>query len=299
MVYILGYGRSGSTLLERLIGAYPDVFSCGELAVLPQVIDSSIAYCACGMLPKECLFWREVISDWQSHVQDFSRTEYITLQLRYERLGILLNPLQSFSIKSKACARYAEYTRTLLEAIANKSGASVLVDSSKHPARAFALQQIPGMEVVVVHLVRDVRGVVYSLGTAYKKSPPDGVERDIKKRNILRSVCAWAITNYFCERVRARADRSSMLVRYEDYVTNPDVMLPKIIEFVEISNMNPIAFGDKPTKPSHQIAGNRSRMRSVNQIAIDETWRTNLSVAIQKGLYLIAWPFMRRYRYKP
>ena len=46
--------------------------------------------------------------------------------------------------------------------LARVTGASVIVDSSKSPALAALLTQVPGIELHVVHLVRDLRGVVSS-----------------------------------------------------------------------------------------------------------------------------------------
>src|SRR3712207_8630396 len=43
------------------------------------------------------------------------------------------------------------------------SGKPVIVDSSKSPARALALGMVPGIDLYVVHLVRDGRGVATSL----------------------------------------------------------------------------------------------------------------------------------------
>src|SRR6185312_6340404 len=175
VIYIAGDGRSGSTLLDRLIGAYPGVFSCGELGNLLQSTASSEQLCACGDRAQACGFWHEVLRRWSVMVPDFTEREYRGLQRRYERLRHLLHPHhdQALTLDDPRFARYAEYTGALFNAIADLSGATVIVDSSKSPARALALSRIPGLEVRMLHLVRDVRGVAYSLRKLSTPKPGD------------------------------------------------------------------------------------------------------------------------------
>lgn len=40
-LFIVGFFRSGTTLLEQMLSRHPDVHACGELGLLPQLIDTS------------------------------------------------------------------------------------------------------------------------------------------------------------------------------------------------------------------------------------------------------------------
>ena len=60
VVFIGGFGRSGSTLLERMLGCLDGVVTLGEVGHLWQrgiVNDES---CACGQPFSRCPFWSEV-----------------------------------------------------------------------------------------------------------------------------------------------------------------------------------------------------------------------------------------------
>jgi hypothetical protein len=57
--------------------------------------------------------------------------------------------------------RMAEILRSLYSAIAQVSG-GVIVDSSKTPSYLFLLQRVEGIDLRLLHLVRDSRGVAYS-----------------------------------------------------------------------------------------------------------------------------------------
>jgi len=300
VVYIAGDGRSGSTLLDRLIGAYPGVFSCGELNNLLQSTASPDQLCACGTRARDCGFWREILIRWSEAVPDFTEREYRGLQRRYERLRSLVRPRneRKLTLKDPRFARYAEYTSALFNAIADLSGAEVIVDSSKSPARALALSRVPGLEVSMLHLVRDVRGVAYSLRKlchAHAHLP----RSTHHPQSNLRHAATWAVVNFFCERVMPKIPGPNLFSRYEDYTKDPDSMLTAVANLIGRDRIVYAAGADYLMTQGHQVAGNDARMRPVQQIATDETWRQKFGFTMQKGLYLLVLPLMLHYRYRP
>ncbi len=149
---------------------------------------------------------------------------------------------QELTLDDPRFARYAEYTGALFNAIADLSGADVIVDSSKSPARALALSRTPGLDVRMLHLVRDVRGVAYSLRKLSAPKPGEDL----------------------------------LGVARIPYATGADYLKTQ----------------------GHQVAGNEGRMRPVQAIATDETWRQKFGFGMQKGLYLLVLPLMLHYRYR-
>ncbi len=298
IVYIAGDGRSGSTLLDRLIGAFPGVFSCGELGNLLQSTSSFDEYCACSARAHECHFWNGVIERWSEAVPGFSPAEYRALQLRYERLRSLFRPFKGSAFASPRFVRYAEYTRALFTVISELSGAEMIVDSSKNPARALALSRVEGLDLKLLHLVRDVRGVAYSLRIPYRERPKEGPYANVRRRSNLRFAGTWALVNYFCERVRAETGRPYLFVRYEDYTADPEGVLTKIAALLDVPRIRYDDGAGHLLKQGHQVAGNEVRMRPIQKISTDEAWRSYFNSAMQKGLYLLVLPLMRRYRYR-
>lgn len=300
VVYIAGDGRSGSTLLDRLIGAYSGVFSCGELGnLLPSTIASD-QLCACGARARDCGFWRSVLTRWSEAVPDFTEREYRGLQRRYERLRTLLRPFSARELTqdNPRFARYAEYTLALFRVIAEASGAEVIVDSSKSPARALALSRMPGLEVNMLHLVRDVRGVAYSL-RKLNNAAQAGKGNKIPRRSNLRFAGTWAVVNFFCERVMPKIPGPNLFARYEDYTKDPDGMLTAVATLIGRDRIAYAAGADYLLTQGHQVAGNDARMRPVQQILTDETWRKQFGFAMRKGLYILVLPMMLHYRYRP
>lgn len=298
VLYIAGDGRSGSTLLDRLIGAYPGAFSCGELGNLLQSTNSVDEHCACSELARECLFWQRVMREWRAAVPGFSQDEYWMLQQRYERLRSMFRPFNDLSFGSRKFARYGEYTLALFRAISDLSGARVIVDSSKSPARALALSRVPGLDLRMLHLVRDVRGVAYSLRIPYRERPKEGPFANVKRRSNLRFVATWALVNFFCERVRAKLTHPILFIRYEDYTANPDVVLSGVASLLGVPRIGYEKGASHLLKQGHQIAGNVIRLGPVQKVAPDENWRSYFGSVMQKAMYLLVLPLMLRYRYR-
>jgi hypothetical protein len=237
---------------------------------------------------------------WSESVQDFTEREYRSLQRRYERLRSLLRPRndRELSMEDPRFARYAEYTLALFNAIADLSGAAVIVDSSKSPARALALSRMPGLDLRMLHLVRDVRGVAYSLRKLSAPKPGEPRSRQPKRRSNLRFAGTWAVVNYFCERVRPKIPGPNLFTRYEDYTADPDGMLQAVAELLGMERIPYAAGASYLMTQGHQVAGNEARMRPVQAIATDETWRRQFGFGMQKGLYLLVLPLMLHYRYR-
>src|SRR5690349_2184383 len=60
VLFIAGAARSGSTLLDRVIGMHEGFCSSGELTFIWQRSYRENQLCGCGVPFHECEFWREV-----------------------------------------------------------------------------------------------------------------------------------------------------------------------------------------------------------------------------------------------
>ena len=82
VVYIMGYGRSGSTVLDTVLGNVDGVESVGELANVARSGWRGEEPCACGRLARDCSFWSSVRRRWEERGGDLDR--YLALQARHE-----------------------------------------------------------------------------------------------------------------------------------------------------------------------------------------------------------------------
>jgi hypothetical protein len=106
---------------------------------------------------------------------------------------------------SRAFGEYKNHVLGLYEAIEKVSGKEVIVDSSKNPVRAFALTQIKDIDLRLVHLVRDVRGVVCSVMKPHRKDPSKGVQKDLEPIPLWRAALMWRVINHLSEMALAES----------------------------------------------------------------------------------------------
>ncbi|MDP9439576.1 MAG: sulfotransferase, partial [Actinomycetota bacterium] len=234
VLYIMGSGRSGSTVLDIVLGNHPVMESVGELTNLPRsgwggapVTRSSI--CACGRRVADCPFWSAVRREWVARVGEEGAARYPTLRASFERYRRLPRLLAELRRPSDRFREYGGLTRALFEAIRATSGKEVVVDSSKNPLRALALSDTPGVDLRLIHLTRDARGVVASRKKAFKKDEGAGLARDIKPQPVWSSAALWIFFNLLSELACRRVGpEKSVRVRYEAFAQRPAVTLKAI-----------------------------------------------------------------------
>jgi hypothetical protein len=116
---------------------------------------------------------------------------------------------------------YRRVAEELYRAITRATGGKFIVDTSHYPLRARELQALGGIDPYLLYLVRDPQSVVASFNrhdvAQYTKS------------TVTTNVYLW-LTNLLAVLtfLRHRADRR-MLVRYEDFVADPQATLRDVL----------------------------------------------------------------------
>ena len=126
---------------------------------------------------------------------------------------------------------YLDVHHRLYRAVAAVSGAEVVVDASKSTAQLFALRRIRGLDLRVVNLVRDSRGVANSWNKSgiVKPQSTDGALMGTYAPH--RLAVLWAALQLECAVLRAAAPHSAR-VRYEDLVAAPRPTLERALREV-------------------------------------------------------------------
>lgn len=299
LVYIAGYGRSGSTLLSIMLGQQRKIFGAGEITTLARHVWKNNEYCSCGSSIQTCVFWRKAIDLWlEGQVATFL-SDYAKLQDRFESMFSISRMLRH-TLERGRFEEYSRHTLRLLRTIAAQSDRSLVVDSSKLPGRAAALASIPGLEVYVIHLVRDGRGVAWSLLKSYERDERVGLQKEIKPKPVMRTAFRWASVNLATEFLASSLGQQRFIrVRYEDFTRDPGESLVKIGDMIGVDFGQGIAAiqARKPLEPGHQMAGNRLRMSTAIELSPDIKWKSQMPDRKQ-ALFtrLCAW-LLRRYGY--
>jgi hypothetical protein len=291
VIFIAGYGRSGSTLLDIALGQHPAVFGAGEMTGLTRRVWAANEFCACGKRVRSCPFWAQVVASWSEN-----RAEPISKYL-IEQSGTESILSWKRLIRARR-RRLAFLTRELFEQVSEAAAGSILVDSSKLPGRGFALKAAPGIELYLVHLVRDPRAVIWSKMKRIKRKVEAGVQRELRPRPLLYTALRWIVINIASEMLAARIGRRrTVRVRYEDFVADPKSTLARVLALVgeRVENM-PDGISAR-LRPHHQVSGSRHRMQKELLISMDEQWRSSMPTLKQRVVAIVCAPLLWRYGY--
>jgi hypothetical protein len=323
VVKLTGLGRSGSTILDVVLGTHPQIESVGEVGNIVRngwISRESlrgipkdrlrVPICTCGKrldvlyvdTPEEaCPFWSSVRREWVERTDRDSIESYPKLQNDFELKRRWPRLLYEKRRPSAPFRSYARLTRTFFESIRAVSGKPIIVDSSKSPARALAFGMIPGIDLYVVHFVRDGRGVITSLRKTFKKDLQAGIMWDHKGHPMWKTVVRWTVLNLASEWVCTQlGPERTMRLRYEDFVADPKAALERIGSLIELdlTKVAHAASSGKPMQAGHNIGGNRTKKSGTITLRPDaEEWRSALSPTEQRLSWMLMGWLMRRYGY--
>jgi len=275
VLFIGGYGRSGSTLLDRVLGQIPGFFSVGELRHVFQEGFVENRRCGCGEPFLECPFWRGVTRRAFGQLTAAELDDLTALKGRVDHWwrAPLLGRRIGGRERRRDVDRYRRVLRRLYAAIAAESGASVLIDSSKDVSHGYALRGLDDtIDLRVLHLVRDARAVAWSW-QRQKFNP--GAGRQMDRHSLLKTSAEWSAINTLTRLHRPTGARYTTL-HYGDFTADPAGSVDRVLRFLdEPSRPNPVA-PDRTVHlgPNHTAAGNPNRFKQ-GEIAIrpDDEWR--------------------------
>lgn len=296
VLYVLGRGRSGSTIFAQTLGALDGFFSAGEVRVLWDPVLRHDSPCACGEPITRCPIWSQVLKRLHRVDRDQAR-RWQREVVRESRLPRLLRHPDDDG-RWPALAGYRQLMSQVYTAITEVTGCRIVVDSSKRPSYALVLRGMPGVESYFVQLVRDPRASAYSWRT---RRHTGAAGTTVRQRGALDATLRWNLLNLGAEAVLRSAgpDRTRQL-RYEDFAAAPRDAVATVSALV---NGPPAgtAFVDErtvQTPASHALAGNPSRQQT-GPVVIrpDGEWRAAQRPADRWIASAVALPLLRRYGY--
>lgn len=302
VLYIAGAGRSGSTLLELILGNLSGYSSVGEVRYFWEYWADRGWLCGCGRLlagysmgDRPCPFWSEVIARLPKEKLDQLRTEAERFD-RTRNLPLFAVPLGN---TRKPPQSLIDGTGQLYRAIWEVSGRQVIVDSSKVPSHLYILQQVPDIDLRVLHLVRDARAVAYS----WNKRPKQELGKAhpgtaMPASSTLKSLVVWNVENVYAAKFGRRANHYAVM-RYEDFTSSPAVVLKEALSQLGLDGSAlDLHNGKFSGLLTHSVGGNPLRFgRTEFQIKPDNEWQQSLTGSARLWQGLVAYPLLRRFGY--
>ena len=290
-------------MLDIVLGSHPDIEGVGALSKLPRSgwTQDDDRRCACGSPIHACPYWTEVFERWSEIVGVGGLGRYINLQARYEQSTkgwprLLVEQRRP----SPAFLEYARMTAALYRSIGAVSGKPVILDSSKKPVRTYALIASGELDVRVLHLVRDGRGVVWSRMKPLPRDVEAGVPSARLPTSPWRTTLHWCQSNIESEWVTRRAGRShGARIGYESLVDTPGALLQRIspIVGVDLSEVMERIEDGGAMHAGHRVGGNRMRFAGEVRLRPDLEWTTKLPSSDSATFWRMAGWLARRYGY--
>ncbi len=263
VIMIVGDGHSGSTLLDLILDSHSKIVGVGELSHYSKYLNSKKGVCSCGSRIVDCSFWQDVFDgiDYSKFQRFYRPTVQFLLNIKKDfYIGSskkIINILENIRIMEKVYSRILIYSKK-----------KIIVDSSKSFDRAEALiHHSNNLDILLVHLVRDGRGVTYS-NIRIGRSPIFFIKK-------------WGLVNLKIEIIKKRNNNiKKIFILYEDFVENPKIVLEYILNQVDLHfEDGMLNFRDKV---HHQPSGNLNlRITTKNKssrIEKDKKWEKEMSI---------------------
>lgn len=266
VVFIVGSGHSGSTLLDLLLDGHPEIVGVGEMFAAAH--DEQ---CTCGRIALKCPLWQHALGPgpWPNRVLYRTRWDALWAVSRY-RSAQTKEVIDHHAYVAKTVAAY--------ERIAEFAQATIVVDSSKSIDRAELVASSAEIEPIIIHLVRDGRAVTWSYERKYHAFFP--------------FVLKWGLDNLKIELIKRRHRGVYIRVRYADLVDDSERVLRDICAKLGISydpGMLNFRVGEH-----HQIGGNRMRLGTDATITRDDARKRDMPL-MQRAIFDVVFGWLNRW----
>ncbi len=302
LLYIGGYGRSGSTLLDILLSNAESCIGLGEIQNLSNYLDVGGIRCSCGEDFEACAFWSKVFAIYEAN-DIYARQNLVKLQDKQGWSRLLRYGFRMRSKQTESTLRY--FYEALFKAAKNSENVQVIIESSKSShdsvARPLILASECGLDVTILHLVRDPRAVVYSILRGSNQKIEAGQEAQIPFGTV-RALLGWCMANLGCYIAgRLLGKGRYMLVRYEDLIEHPTDVLKKVGKNVglDVGPVLRIISQSTLLEVGHHVGGNRMIRSGTVRLRGDIEWQQSMSWIKKLAIWCFVFPYALLFRYSP
>lgn len=306
VIAILSCARSGSTLLDIILSNHANIVSGGELSHTHRFdwLNPEGSICTCGEKINACNQWAAIFNLWLQQFGSEAIERYAHLQNKFEYAWhptIRKTFLGEANHRDAAFDEYLNMTVAMFDAIREVSGSITITDSSKDHIRAISLQKHPMIDLRVIHLIRDPRGVVWS--TAKTKSREKEYQLPVNPlvKTRARATINWVTKNLMVERLTKRIGESrSVRVIYEELVNDPVRTLDRVGQAIDedLLDLGKAVAEGKKLSVDHLVNGNYTRMDADFRLKPDYDWTQKMPPLLRETVWFSAGWFARRYGYK-
>ena len=303
VLYIGGYSRSGSTLLLRFLSQMPQFVGVGEVWDIWRRSFIENQLCGCGQPFHRCEFWGAVVKEAFGGFDQVDPQAMHALRQSVQsnrHIPQLAVPLLRSASYRERLAQYAGVLGRLYQGIHTVSGGKIIVDSSKVPPYAYLINQIPQVELHVVHLVRDSRATAYSWQRKKVRPEIHWKTTYMAQYSPVRSAMEWNVMNGLLHSLKYTS-ANFVKVHYEELVQDPEAVMRRILAGLEVEPPSAeVLSGDHVVQlgVDHTLSGNPNRFeRGGIKIQPDVEWQTKMPTTQKLTVAALTLPLLWQYGY--
>ncbi len=290
VLLVAGVGKSGSTLLGALLGQIPGYLNVGEVISIEHARQDDHC-CGCGAPVEHCAFWGPLITESIGGLDKLNAAEWSQLHTK-----ALISPrLIARNLSRRSNEKDFPQLRALYNALAGRDDGAVIVDGSKSYRYARVLRDLPGIDLHVLHLVRDPRAVEYSKSRLLSKG-----HWKFAKASTLQNTVQWIALNLLLESMASTASVSYRRLRYEDLVVDPGGVIANVTEWATgcREHLSVDSEGGVFLSENHTLGGSDVRLQSGRVLlGPRDHWLNVLPSEKRRLVTALSLPLLYRYGY--
>lgn len=279
----MGAGRSGTTLLATLLGNSEHIVTLGEMhQFLDYLLENKP--CSCGQQLPDCEFWKPVLEKIKAA---YTTTQLAAFNKANKRLESHSQIIGSLLFRDK---KYQAFQKDLFTYIGQVHNSPLYLDSAKYISRGVQLAKTPGIDIKIVYVVRDVRGIIHSFKKKVQTS-----------KSPLSAIVYYSTINSFgllAQWVLGR--KKVMRLRYESLMSQPENSLRELSKFIgeDLSKVTQKLQDNEPFTMPHIVGGNRLKANKRIKLSPDFAWKKSQSRPTQILYYLLTLPILFIFKYR-
>lgn len=253
IVYVVGCGRSGTTLLGFAAGNANRTLDLGEVLDFARFSGHPNGF---GPETENYAFWASVLQHVgrQLGETDFARLAELQSSVDSHKSFIPLAVLGKLYRKT-AVAEYRRFLGALYDGIQASGPFDIFIDSSKYPSRLVHLRNIYADDRIhVIHLIRNPIELARAMA---------GGEQSVPKSFLQTMLYFFVVNAFSLVATRGLGRDRCVRLRYEDFVSQPEATLRQLGETFSIDTSAPIERirRQEPLQRGYIFNGNRMRMQ--------------------------------------
>jgi len=260
IIYIVGFGHSGTTLVSRIMGSSPNCFNVGEIYHLQDVLSGKHKNSKCddGEDLEKSEFWSDILNkiDLEELLQSkVGFLEKIALGFRIF-FGLNVNSRKKGGLED--IKLYKEVFKKKKKQ-KNKE-VKFLVESSKSLRRLIDLDNSKEIDLRIIYIVRDGRGVLNSF---------------LKRgKNIIVIFLNWFWLNLCIKKfIKKIPTNQKIEISYERLANDPGFFVKSVNEKFSTKVPEKNLVKKINAEKSKTFCGNPMRKKKIKEIRLDSSWK--------------------------